>query len=84
MYDEPDIVKMLRGEEKQGTLQSSLSAPSEEFEVQEDSSEDASYESDDFAKDTVNANTTNKDVSSSSAKKKAKRGIKHYLIVHLN
>jgi len=69
MYDEPDIVKMLRGEEKLGTFQSSLPSPSEEFEVQEKPSEDAHYESDDFAKDTVKTNTTDRDVSSSSAEK---------------
>jgi PAS domain S-box-containing protein len=69
MYEEPDIVKMLRGKEKLGTLQSSLPSPSEKFEVQEKSSEDAPYESDDFAEDAVKTNTMDKDVCSSIVKK---------------
>jgi PAS domain S-box-containing protein len=69
MYDEPDVVKMLREAEKLGTLQSSLPSPSEEFEVQESSSEDAPYESDDFAEGAVKTNTIDKDLSSSSTEK---------------
>jgi len=34
MYDEPDVVKMLREEEKLGKFQDSLQAPSEELEIE--------------------------------------------------
>jgi hypothetical protein len=72
MYDEPDVVKMLREAEKLGKLQSSLPSPSEEFEVQETIPEKASDDSVSIFKEDVEK-TKEKDFTIIRELKKEKR-----------